>query len=392
MKVKIWNQPKAIVIGSADVIKLCVIRAVGLLGCDVDVIHLGKKRKFIKPVDYYSKYVNHYYYTSRDHLIQFLLNNYPCPDTKPIIFSLDDFSTYLIDEARERLNNHFLFAHLNSDGSLADLMNKHLLKTKALEAGMNVVEGWQIPFQNGGFQIPDGIKFPCFVKGLRSIYVSKGVQCKCDSYEELQDLLERCKKKYPYPVYAEEFIAIDKDFGVIGVSDGDKCIIPAKADLLEMGKGSVNGVSMLGRVSPLENTELYKQIEKLLEKLHYVGIFNIDFVESNGKIYFIELNFRFAAYGYGVFRAGCNLPAIFINTLNGNSMESLQKEIEGSYYYLNEKIGLTNVIEKSLSIAQYRNLKKKADFTLVKDKEDQKPYGLFVLKYFLSFIKSRINK
>jgi predicted ATP-grasp superfamily ATP-dependent carboligase len=386
------KQPKAIIIGSADVIKLCVIRAVGLFGCDVDVVHLGKKSKFISPVDYYSKYVNHYYYSSKDNLIQFLLNNYSRHDAKPTIFTLDDYTTYLIDEAREKLNSSFLFAHLNSDGSLADLMNKHLLKTKAIEAGMNAVKGWPISFENGNFQIPDGIKFPCFVKGLQSFYVSKTVQSRCDSYEELQNLLERCKKKYPYPVYAEEFIAIDKDFGIIGVSDGSKCIIPAKVELLEMGKGSTNGVSMLGRVSPLENIELCKQIEKLLEKLHYVGIFNIDFVESNGKIYFVELNFRFAAYGYGVFRAGCNLPAIFINTLNGCGIGLLQKAIVGSYYYLNEKIGLTNVIEKSININKYRTLKKKADFTLVKDKEDSKPYCLLIFKYLLGYIKSMINR
>ena len=159
-----------------------------------------------------------------------------------------------------------------------------------------------------------------------------------------------------------------------------------------MGKGSTNGVSMLGRVSPLENIELCKQIEKLLEELHYVGIFNIDFVESNGKIYFVELNFRFAAYGYGVFRAGCNLPAIFINTLNGCGIGLLQKAIVGSYYYLNEKIGLTNVIEKSININKYRTLKKKADFTLVKDKEDSKPYCLLIFKYLLGYIKSMINR
>lgn len=387
----IETRPKAIIIGSADVIKLCVIRAVGSFGCDVDVVHLGKKRKLINPVDYYSKYVNHYYYTSRDNVIQFLLNNCSSPNAKPVIFTLDDYSTYLIDRAREQLESSFLFAHLSSDGSLADLMNKHWLKTKALEVGMNVVQGWPIPFENGKFSIPEGIKYPCFVKGLQSVYVSKGVQCRCDSYEELQLLLESCQKKYPHPVYAEEFISIDKDFGVIGVSDGEKCFIPAKAELLEMGKGSTHGVSMLGRISPLDNTSLGKKIEKLLGEIRYVGIFNVDFVESKGEMYFIEMNFRFAAYGYGVFRAGCNLPAIFINSVNGNGIDSLQKTIVGSHYYLNEKIGLANVMEKSISREKYKALKKKADFTLVKDKEDSKPYRLFIFKYLLSYIMSKLR-
>lgn len=390
MKNIIVTRPKAIIIGSKDVIKLCVIRAVGSFGCDVDVVHLGKKGKFTNPVDYYSKYVNKFYYASQENLIQLLLDKCLCPHIKPVIFTLDDYSTFLVDEARDKLTNNFLFAHLNSDGFLAELMNKHVFKAKALEVGMNVVMGWPIPFENGEFQIPEGIKYPCFVKGLQSFHASKKFQSRCNSHEELLLFLKNCKGKYPHPLYAEEFISIEKDYGVIGVSDGHKSVIPAKAELLEMGKGSTNGVSMLGTVSPLENTELCSQIKALLEKLHYVGIFNLDFVESNGKMYFVELNFRFAAYGYGVFRAGCNLPAILINTLHGNGLESLQTTIKGTYYYLNEKVGFTNVIAKSISLAKYRTLKKKADFTLVKDKEDLKPYCLFVFKYFRRFIKSRI--
>lgn len=382
------TRTKAIIIGSADVIKLCLIRSLGTFGCDIDVIHLGKKRVLIHPVDYYSKYVNRYFYTSTTNLVQFIIENCSSPQTKPVIFTLDDYSTFLIDEARDKLKKSFLFAHLCPDGSLVDLMNKHLVKSKAAEAGMNVVKGWPIPFENGDFHIPEGIIYPCFVKGLQSMYVNKGIQCRCDSFEELQQLLESCKKKYPHPVYAEEFISIEKDYGVIGVSDGNKCIVPAKAELLEMGKGSSHGVSMLGKVCPLDNLELCLKIETLLEKLHYVGIFNVDFIESNGKLYFVELNFRYAAYGSAVDMLGCNLPAIFISRILGLEPIMSRYKMKNELVYFNEKIGLVSVIRNFMTLSVYLDFKRKADFYFVASNSDTNPYRAFIIYYLLRYIMS----
>ena len=391
------TRSQVVVIGSADVIKLCIIRAVGTFGCDVDVVHLGKvSDKRIKPVDYYSKYVRQYFLVHPDNLIQFLLEKYQNWDARIIIFTLDDHSTALIDNARDQLGQTFLFAHFDSGQPITTMMNKHILKEKASKVGMNIASGWPIPFEKGDFRIPDGIKYPCFVKGLQSNFNSKRVQCKCDNEQKLIHLLDSCKKYYPHPVYVEEFLPIERDFGVIGVCDGKKCIVPARADLLELGKGSTNGVSMLGKVSPFDkNTELYKQIESLLAELRYVGIFNFDFVESKGKIFFVELNFRFAAYGYGVFCAGVNLPAMFVKSLlqgemNGDGSEATS--IKKGYYYLNEKIGLTNVLEKSITWSKYRALKKQADFLLVNDSGDPKPYKMFKRTFVLKYIKKTIGK
>ena len=386
------KKPQIIVIGTADVIKLCVIRSLGAYGCDIDVVHVGKKSRIgVNPIDYYSKYVSHYYFTSKSELIHVLLKKCKRSDTKPILFTLDDYSTFSIDNARNKLKGHFLFSHLISDGDLGELMNKHLLKTIAVKAGMNVVKGWPIPFKNGEFQIPDGIQYPCFVKGLLSNHVSKSVQCRCDDETALERLLASCKKNYPHPVYVEEFIPIEKNYGVIGISDGKKCLIPARADLIELGKGATNGVSILGKVSPFEKgSTIYNQINNILSELKYVGIFNIDFVESKGVVYFVELNFRFAAYGYGVFRAGVNLPAMFAESVESSNLNSigLQIAIDNDYYYLNEKIGIINVLEKSITWAKYKELKKKADFLMVKSKDDPKPYRMFLFKMAIKYLKS----
>ena len=275
-------------------------------------------------------------------------------------------------------------------------MNKHLLKAKAREVGLKVADGWPIFFEDGEFILPKDIKYPCFLKGLNSFYASKGIQCRCDNEKELIQYLEICKKKYPHPVYAEEYIPIEKDLGVIGISDGNNSIIPAKAELQEMGKGSSNGVSMLGKVSSLKDDVLLKQIKALMKDIHYIGIFNIDFVESQGQLYFVELNFRFAAYGYSVFCAGCNIPALFVNILNNNENKHLQDSIDNSCYYINEKIAIVNLFENNIRLKKYRALIKKADCTMVRDKKDPKPFRLFYISaiqgHIVRFLKSIYKK
>ena len=389
--------PRVIVIGSADVIKLCAIRAVGEYGCHVDAIHLvADSKKKVRPVDYYSKYIDHYYYVDRSKegaLTLFLLNNYTNSKEKLVILTLDDYSTFVIDQSRDILGKHFLFAHSGNKGGLAELMNKNLMKVLAKESGLNVVEGWPIPFENGDYKIPVGIKYPCFIKGLYSYNISKAIQKRCDSEEELVSFLNRCKKVFPHSVYAEEFIQIDKEFGVIGVSDGDKCIIPAEAELLVLGQGANHGVSMLGQIKPLyPNNVLCNSIESLLSKLRYVGIFNVDFVESNGCVYFVELNFRFAAYGYGLMRAGVNLPAYFINVISNALNIDIKTKLDGGYFYMNEKIALTNLINGSISLAEYKAMKRKADFLIVSDKNDPQPHRFFVKHYFMRYLRSRLKR
>ena len=388
---------KVIVIGSADVIKLCAIRAVGEFGCHVDAIHMVDDcKKRVEPIDRYSRYIDNYFFVDKakeGSLTQFLLDNYTNSKEKLIIITLDDYSTFIIDKSRDILGERFLFAHSGNEGGLTELMNKNLMKVLAKESGLNVVEGWPILFENGDYKIPGGIKYPCFIKGLYSYNISKTIQKRCDSEEELVSFLNLCKRQFPHSVYAEEFIQIDKEFGVIGVCDGDKSIIPAEAELLVLGQGANHGVSMLGQIKPLDsNNVLCQSIECLLSKLHYVGIFNVDFVESNGRVFFVELNFRFAAYGYGLMRAGVNLPALFINVITNAFNKDIRTQLDGEYYYMNEMIALINLINGSISMAEYKAMKRKADFLMVSDKNDSKPQRFFAKRYFMRYLKSRLKK
>lgn len=389
-------KPTVIVIGSADVIKLGIIRSVGELGYKVISIHLvgSSKAKLLrmKPLDYYSKYVSAYYSTTADNLIDLLINKCSEKDHKPVIFASDDKSVYLIDQSYHILNNYFLYANVNhQEGGIIHLMNKSIQKKMAAEAGLNVAKGWEIPFVNGNYVIPDDIEFPCFVKGELGYGGGKNLQKVCYDKRELSVLLDDNRRGPALPLLAEEYLPIDKEVGFMGISGEEYSKVPVMIEKTETGKGTSSGVTMAGRIVFVEESDKTTQaINRLLLSMGYSGISNLDFIVSQGKLYFLEVNFRYAAYGYGVFRAGVNLPAMFAESVESSNLNSigLQIAIDNDYYYLNEKIGIINVLEKSITWAKYKELKKKADFLMVKSKDDPKPYRMFLFKMAIKYLKS----
>ena len=84
-------KPTIIIIGSADVIKLGLIRSFGESGYKIVSIHVSGKNKFkMKPLDYYSKYVSAYYFTKAKDLIDLLIDKCRDDVQKPILMPLAD--------------------------------------------------------------------------------------------------------------------------------------------------------------------------------------------------------------------------------------------------------------------------------------------------------------
>ena len=388
---------KAIVVGESSVIRLCTARAIGAAGFSVDIIRIGgEKGKLLKAPDFFCKYVDNYFYfdeTGSVSLPDFLVEKYKGCDQKPVLFTLSDKTTHIIDEERSRLGDFFLFAHLKNDGSLSDLMDKHFMKQQAESVGLSVVKGWPIAYDGSDFIIPEDIQYPCFVKGLYSYWNSKAIQRKCENREELVALSQSCKSIYPHPLYAEEYEEIEKEMGIMGLCDGEALVIPAKTELVMMGEGANHGVSILGRVMPLsEKEEIKKKIEDLVKKLGYVGIFNIDFMVSNGKAFFVELNLRYATYGYGIYRTGVNIPLLFIGVLNNRMILPSSNRIEEECIYLNEEVAYSNILDRRLTINKYKEIKKLADVRFVYSANDPRPMTNLTIGFIVRFLWALIRR
>ena len=401
LKVNVNHNMKqsVVIIGGNDAIMLGVMRAVGSCGYRVIIVHLEvRNRKGVSAqLDYYSRFVSSYYVCEKGNskaILELLLQLGREEAIKPVIITLDDFSTTVIDKNLNQLGEYFLFENIRyQEGAIVSLMNKHIQKQIAKSAGFDVVPGWPIMFEGGQYIVPDDIEYPCFVKGLYSYNSKKKNQKKCNNADELTTLLEQCKEDNAAPMYAEPFMRMDKELGVLGVCKKGEVAPLILSELLVMGQGTYHGVSMFGKVSSLEpESKLAECTQDLMSQLDYTGIFNLDIVESNGQLFFVELNFRYAAYGHAACLAGYNIPVAFTQTMLENSIsEQAGGQIKTSYYF-NDKIGLLSFIDKSISFKEYCAFKRNADYSLVRTWSDPKPSLLFFLRGIVLYIRSRITR
>ena len=74
-----------------------------------------------------------------------------------------------------------------------------------------------------------------------------------------------------------------------------------------------NGMSIKGEI--ISHPKIEKLCEKIHQNLKYKGVSNIQFIENEKDIYFIEINPRFAGGGTLTYTNGFNIPVIAINEL-----------------------------------------------------------------------------
>ena len=104
---------KVVIIGYGFSSRLCLSRTLGQLGYEVSLIVIEKINS--KPIDCYSKYVKHFYYTQsyddEQKIIQILLDKCRDDKQKVILIPINDLSASVLDKNLNLLEPYFLFPH-----------------------------------------------------------------------------------------------------------------------------------------------------------------------------------------------------------------------------------------------------------------------------------------
>ena len=383
---------KVVIIGRNYTSRLGMIRAAGMAGYDVAVIKTNGLPES-KDIDAYSKYVTDYLYAKEPHRDELMsvLFSLKTDKNKTIIIPVDDYSASTIDENLDLLKADFLFPNIKmKQGAINYLMDKNVQKKLASQAGLNVTKGWVVGIDNRHYSLPSDIVYPVFPKPQISYKGDKRCMIRCNNETELRRVLDDVASQRDCPMLLEQFVEIEKEYALLGVSNGKDVIMPAMIQMLKSGSGAHRGVTMVGQVlSTDQYQEFIDQLKEFISSLHYCGLFDIDIYECNGHLYFNELNLRYGASGYAITVSGINLPQYFVSALNGQKWDHSDYVIKESIF-INEKVAFEDYCNGYISHSTYKECIAKTDCCFVKSDNDINPYVAFISRNF-SF-KKRVKR
>lgn len=395
------EKQKVVIIGHGATSRLGIVRALSELGCKITVIVMswfrGTESKLDnrKPYDCYSKYITKVYYCyakDGEGLIQLLLNKCADSSNKAILLPDSDFSAAIIDDNQKVLAPFFLFPSIgNRPGAIRYWMNKEVQKDLAHTVGLNVSKANVIEIKNGKYSIPDDIKYPCFTKALVTINGGKHLFKRCNNIQDLHSLLESIPKNQDIRLLVEDYKEIDTEYATMGFSDGENVIIPGVITFIENAKSHF-GVAMNGRIGPISGFEdLLERFKLFVQKVGFVGVFDIDFFSSGNELYFGEMNLRFGASGYAITKMGVNLPVMLVKYLRGEDITYMKKTISGSSIFVNERMCEEDWYLNIINSKDYFRLIRSADICFVADDRDKQPQIVFQLVHLVHFFKKKLH-
>ena len=391
----------SVVMGRNYTSRLGMIRALGMAGHEVVVIKTDPFEKTVlkkDKIDSNSKYVKEYYCLREPdekglvNQILHIISNHP---GECMLFPTDDYTASVIDSNLDQLTGLCACPHINHEsGRVIKVMDKEYQKMMAQKAGLRVADCWVAKYsiETHSFILPDGIIFPCFVKPQISYKGSKQVMAKCSSMDELSLHLAKMASTYGdeacSDVLIEEFKTIEKEYDIPGLANNTEVILP-----VFIKKGIIHrGVTGTGE---LLNSDLFKdtlaKLKVFIGNLNFCGLVDIELYESNGEIYFNELNMRFGASGFALTGSGINLPAALANIYLGETPAINMKEYHGESF-ASEKVCFQQYGSNNLSWKDFWKTIDEADFNFIRFKDDPKPFVFFKRNANIKRIKKIIVK
>ena len=384
------SAPGVVVAGRNFCNILTMTRAMGEAGYDVEVLRVYKKRPHplnplaqMKP-DAKSKYVRRFsecivHSGERDVVAKLL--ELADPSRKKLLIPVDDYVACVVDEALDILGARYIIPNVNNTaGEISRLMDKNTQKELAARFGLPLLRSCLIASVGGRFTIPVDVEYPCFIKPNVSMNSTKATMRRCDSAQELQEVLTGYAAKGDFEMLVEEFADIKAEYSVLGLSTPEGTVAPGLFRVTEGGHRERKGVAITGETVPCEQMQdILEATAAFIESLHYTGLFDVDLLETkDGRVYFIELNFRAGASTHVFTETGVNLPGMLADyMLRGIPVDRTCRVEKTGQRFVSEKVLMEEFARSDASWGDVKDHMAAADVCFIRDSRDPKPYHYF---------------
>ena len=388
--------PRVLVSGRNYCSNLCMARSLGMAGYDVEILRIfqtkpKKHQALRKPMpEAYTKYVKGYYYCISHRKARKIVDKFieiADPHHKMLIVPVDDLVADIIDEYYDELSPYYIMPNVDGKGGqISKLMSKGVQKELAKEFGLPVLDSCLISVEKGKFVIPENVPYPCIIKPNISKNSSKSSIRICQNETELRDNLISLSARKDIEMICEQFVNIDKEYSLLGLSTVDGVVGPGFFVAEEGGQKEHRGVALMGKIlDTAEYQELIDQLNAFMATLKFNGLFDIDLIKTTeGKMYFVEINMRYGASGYALTKCGANLPGMFADyMIQGKPVDLNAKVAEVNKTFVSERVLIDEYAGGRIEMDKVTSSMKEADIHFIMEADDPKPY-----KHFKKFYRS----
>ena len=356
---------KVIVFGRDNYNTLGLARQLGNENLDLlflmpgEIHHCATKSKYCKNVVHV-----------KDHAeaIDYLLNNYIDERFKPILIAGADLEAEALDQHREELINHYIVPGTMEQGLLTKVDDKNVMVKIAEECGFSVPKSVMITAES---ILPDSISFPCLIKPAKYPANRKKEfkMIKCDNEEQLKDTLRHVRKDSVFIL--QEYIPKDVEIFINGCKTWDNQITIAGTCYRDRFFNDISHGQIRKGISELIDMN---SVRLMLEQIDFYGLFSFEFGQYNGKAYFFETNLRNDGASYSFYKAGANLPLVWVYSSAGLNYSQVPSSIKNELWYMDELYDCLNIRKGIVSKKQWKLDWDNAQVFRYYDKDDLGPW------------------
>ena len=355
---------KIIIIGASHHNTLSVVRCIGEVFGQIELVIIGHSESYVSKSKYVRKST---YLCDSDALYLWAMKNKS--EEKPIIISCADIVSQTFDMHYDELHNYYDFFNAGACGILTTFMNKQRQVDLAKE------EGFVTPISacyNNKDNVETFSSFPCIVKPLQSYIGGKRIW-HCNNTKELRDIVTSAPDGVMLQV--QELIKDEHEIVLPGLITKEEIFIPGYILKHRDFFGGTTYSSV--KRHNVHTNKLVTYTDSLLRKIGYEGLFGVEAM-FNGKDYvFIELNLRNDATCYSMAVAGVNLPAMYVYSILGKKLESKQiSEITSMV----ENKDFSHVIRKNVVFWHWIKELREAQCKFLYNKYDKKPFFACIIE------------
>ena len=293
---------------------------------------------------------------------------------KPILSFSDDKTVTFYDRRYDELKDKFIMFNAGETGRITKFMRKKEIVDCARRHGVPVAPDWLV--ENG--QIPADIEYPVITNAFSPVEgCYKGDFHICMNEAELKEAFEGIESDM---VFIQKYIDKKTETTYEGFSynHGKGMYVGVQTDYIYPTKGYY---SPLMNVYPRVDASLQERLNEMLAEIGFEGIWEIEFlVDKDDKLYFLEINFRHATWGYSANVAGSPLPYLWAQAmLTGKAPE--QKQFE-PFIAKVEPIDFGLRVDKGVcTLAEWLTDFKRAKCTYYYNEQDMEPWKVVVANW-----------